>query len=149
MYQRPEHYLEQLIKLKPALVIFHYEAQVDHADLAARLQAAGIKAGLGLLQDTTFADAEPLLPHFDHAMVFSGNLGHHGGTPDLGPLQKVREIRAAFPDVEIAWDGGVNDQNAPQLVDGGVDVLNVGGFIHKASDPKAAYAKLETVIGNA
>jgi ribulose-phosphate 3-epimerase len=147
MYKHLASHLEQLIKLKPSLVIIHYEAEVDHADFAAKLKNAGIKAGLCVLQQTTVEDIVPLLGHFDHVMVFSGNLGYHGGsTVDLGLLNKVRAIRKVQPDIEIAWDGGINGQNAKQLVEGGVQVLNVGGFIHKASDPQAAYRRLESLI---
>jgi ribulose-phosphate 3-epimerase len=150
MYQQPTPYLQQLIVLKPALVIIHAEAEVNHTDFAAQLQANGIKAGLGLLQDTAVADVLSLLANFDHVMIFSGNLGHHGGsTADVSHLHKVRAIREKYPTIEIAWDGGITDQNAKQLVSGGIDVLNVGGFIHKASNPQAAYAKLEAVIGTA
>jgi ribulose-phosphate 3-epimerase len=148
MYQKPAPYLEQLIKLKPHLVVIQYEAELDHAGFAAGLQAAGIKAGLGLLQDTTVEEAAPLLAKFDHVMIFSGNLGHHGSIADLGLLDKVREVRSRFPGIEIAWDGGIDDRNARQLAEGGVDVLNVGGFIHKADNPQEAYAKLETVIAS-
>ncbi|HVX56414.1 MAG TPA: hypothetical protein VHA37_01670 [Candidatus Saccharimonadales bacterium] len=146
MYQKPEPHLQTLIKLKPHLVIFHYEADVDHVAFAAKLQAAGIKAGLGILQSTLIEDIMPVLATFDHAMVFSGNLGHHGSTADLKLLGKVYMIREQLPDIEIAWDGGINADNAAQLVAAGVDVLNTGGFIHKAPDPRAAYAKLEAVV---
>lgn len=146
MYQTPGPYTDQLIKLKPHLVVIQYEAEADHKDFAARLQAAGIKAGLGLLQDTTVDEAAPLLEHFDHVMIFSGNLGHHGSTADLGLLDKVHAVRERYPNIEIAWDGGIDDQNARQLVEGGVEVLNTGGFIHKSPHPQEAYAKLETVI---
>ena len=148
MYQKPEPYLDQLVKLKPSLVVIQYEAELDHAGFAAGLQAAGIKAGLGLLQSTMVEEVMPLLAKMDHAMVFSGNLGHHGSTADMKMLGKVHMIRQRFPDIEIAWDGGINDRNAQQIVEGGVDVLNVGGFIHKAPDPQEAYAKLETVIAS-
>ncbi|HEX5743895.1 MAG TPA: hypothetical protein VFX84_00365, partial [Candidatus Saccharimonadales bacterium] len=146
MYQEPGGYLGQLIELKPHLVVIQYEADVDHADFAAKLRAAGIKAGLGLLQDTTVEEAAPVLDRFDHVIIFSGKLGHHGSTADLRYLDKVREVRELFPDIEIAWDGGINDKNAGRLVEGGVEVLNTGGFIHKADDPQEAYAKLETLI---
>jgi ribulose-phosphate 3-epimerase len=149
MYERPAPYLEQLIKLKPSLVVIHAEAELDHADFAAKLRAAGIKAGLGILQGTSIAEVKTLLADFDHIMIFSGNLGHHGSTADLDLLDKVREAREAYPDIEVAWDGGITDQNARQLAEAGVDALNVGGFIHKAQDPQAAYAKLEAVIGTA
>lgn len=147
MYQKPTPYLERLIKLKPHLVVIQYEAELDHLAFAAKLQAAGIKAGLGILQTTLVEDMMPVLAGFDHAMVFSGNLGHHGSMADLKLLGKVHMIRERFPDMEIAWDGGINGENARQIVEGGVDALNVGGFIHKAPDPQEAYAKLEAIIG--
>lgn len=146
MYQEPGEHLDQLIRLKPSLVVIQYEADVHHAGFAAKLQAAGIKAGLGILQDTLVEDILPVLAKFDHAMVFSGNLGHHGSTADLKLLGKVHMIRERFPDMEIAWDGGISADNARALAEGGVDVLNTGGFIHKAEDPQKAYAKLETIV---
>ncbi len=142
MYRRPGPLLSQLIKLKPHLVIIHAEADVDHAEFAGQLREAGIKAGLGLLQATTVASVKPLLQAFDHVMIFSGNLGHHGSIADLSLLEKVREVRERQPGIEIAWDGGVNDQNARQLVQTGADVLNVGGFIHKSDDPAVRYRQL-------
>ncbi len=146
MYQEPGGQLEQLIKLKPHLVIIHAGADVDHKDFAGKLHKAGIKAGLGLLPDVTVDSVKPILGSFDHVMVFGGRLGHHGSTADFNQLHKVTEVRRLYKDMEIAWDGGVNDQNAKRLINSGVDVLNVGGFIHKAEDPEKAYAKLETLV---
>jgi ribulose-phosphate 3-epimerase len=146
MYQNPEPQLEQLIKLKPRMVVIHNEAHVHHMDFAAKLHHAGIEVGLALLQDTPVEYAEQIMHSFDHVLVFSGNLGHHGGEADLNLLEKVGQIKAHHPEVEIGWDGGINEQNARQLVEAGVDVLNVGGFIQKAPDPQAAYATLKSVI---
>jgi ribulose-phosphate 3-epimerase len=146
MYQRPADYLEQLITLKPSLVVIHYEANVDHVDFAAKLKAAGIKAGLALLQETAVDEAADMLPKFDHVMVYSGHLGEHGGEADLSLLEKVRQIRNNFPDIEISWDGGINDQNAKQLVEAGVDVLNVGGFIQQTDDPAKQYSKIQRLV---
>lgn len=142
MYQHPAEEREQLIKLKPSLVIIHYEAEADHSAFAAQLKDNGIKAGLAILGDTPAEDALGVLDSFDHALVFSGKLGFHGGQTDLSLLAKVQTIRERFPNIEISWDGGINDQNARTLMDGGVDVLNVGGFIQKSEDPAAAYKKL-------
>jgi 3-keto-L-gulonate-6-phosphate decarboxylase len=47
------------------------------------------------------------------------------------------------PSLEIGWDGGVNTSNVQQFINGGVDVLNVGGFIQHAHNPQAAYLELE------
>jgi ribulose-phosphate 3-epimerase len=146
MYRRPMDYLAELVKLKPRLVIVHNEAEVHHMHFAAELHAHGIDTGLALLADTPVEHAMQIMHSFDHVLIFSGHLGYHGGTADLGLLDKVRAVREHHPDVGIGWDGGINADNARALVEAGVDVLNVGGFIQASSDPANAYAKLETAI---
>ena len=142
MYQRPMEQLEKLIHLKPRLVVIHNEAHVHHMHFAAALHKVGIEVGLAILHDTPIEYAHQIMHSFDHVLVFSGNLGHHGGEADLGLLDKVRYLREHHPDVEIGWDGGINDRNAKQLAEAGVDVLNVGGFIQKSDDPAAAYQRI-------
>lgn len=147
MFEHPMEHVERLVALKPNLVVVHAEADVDHAEFARRMHDAGIKAGLSLLQSTTAESVMDVLKDFDHVMIFSGNLGHHGGSAvDFGLLDKAKQIRARYPAIELGWDGGVSDENAQRLADGGIDVLNVGGYIHKAADPSEAYAKLQALV---
>ncbi|HTE21530.1 MAG TPA: hypothetical protein VK674_00640 [Candidatus Limnocylindria bacterium] len=146
MFQQPDDHLEALIKLKPHMVIIHTEAKVHHMRFAAELHRHNIKAGLALLKETPVEWAEQIMHSFDHLLVFSGDLGRFGGQADLTLLGKVKKARSHHPDIEIGWDGGINADNAKVLADGGVDVLNVGGFIQKAEDPKSAYATLEAAI---
>jgi ribulose-phosphate 3-epimerase len=146
MFKQPEEYLAGLIKLRPRLIIVHAEAVADFRKITTELHRAGIKAGIALLQDTPVKKVEPILKYFDHMLVFSGHLGYHGGEADLKLLDKVAEIQKLHPHAEIGWDGGINDKNAGQLAEAGVDVLNTGGFIQKADEPDIAYAKLRTVL---
>ncbi len=146
MYQRPMEHLEQLIKLRPHMVVIHNEAEVHHMHFAAELHKADIKVGLAILQDTPIEYAYQIMHSFDHVLVFSGKLGYHGGEADLGILDKVRKVREHHPEAEIGWDGGINGDNARQLMAGGVEVLNVGGFIQKAPDPAANYEKLVSLL---
>lgn len=145
MYQRPMEQLQQLITRQPHLVIIHAEADVHHMHFAAELHNAGIQAGLALLQDTPVAHVLRIAHAFDQILIFSGNLGHHGGHANLRLLEKVKIMREHHPDAEIAWDGGINDQNAGLLIRAGVTVLNVGGFIQNSPDPQKAYATLEAL----
>lgn len=146
MYQNPMDHIKELIRLKPNMVIVHNEAHVHHMHFAAELHKEGIKAGLAILQDTPVEWAYQIMHSFDQVLIFSGNLGHHGGEANLELLDKVRKVREHHPEAEIAWDGGINDQNAKQLVDAGVNVLNTGGFIQHAENPQQAYAKLEEIL---
>jgi ribulose-phosphate 3-epimerase len=142
MYQHPMEQLDALIKLKPSLVVIHAEAEVDHASFAGKLNEAGIRAGLAILSESAVKDYYDLLPGFDHALVFSGKLGFHGGMADMRLLTKVSELREKYPHLEVAWDGGINPQNVRELAINGVQVLNVGGFIANAEDPQNAYQNI-------
>ncbi len=147
MYQEPMQHLEQLIRLKPHMVVIHNEAHVHHMHFVAELHKHNINAGLAVLADTPIEYAFQIMHSFDHVLIFSGHLGYHGGEADLGLLDRVDKIRSHHPDVEIGWDGGINDANAAELIAAGIEVLNVGGFVQKASDPRAAYATLEAIAG--
>lgn len=142
MYTRPSQYFETIVDLKPNLVIIHAEAEGDLLGLLLELRQAGIKVGVALLKDTQPEAHSTLLAIADHVLIFSGDLGHFGGQADLGLLKKVADIKALNPTVELGWDGGVNAENMPSLLEGGIEVLDVGGFIQKSEDPKQAYSEL-------
>lgn len=146
MYQRPDEQLNALIKLKPHMVIVHNEAHLHHMHFAAELHKHGIKVGLALLHDTPVEFAHQIMHSFDQVLIFSGHLGYHGGKADMALLDKVRYVKSHHPEAEIAWDGGINAENARLLADAGVNVLNTGGFIQKASKPEEAYAIMTSVL---
>jgi len=146
MVARPSEHLETLVSLKPSMVIFHAETNEDVVPVLQHLKKFEIKAGLALLRSTVPSTVAPAIQAADHVMIFSGDLGKNGGTASLMQLEKIRLIKAIKPDVEIGWDGGVNVQNAYNLSQGGIDVLNVGGTIAKADDPASVYATLVNEI---
>ena len=143
MFQNPEEVLDVLIDLRPSLIIVPAECSADLRGIAHKLEEVGIRAGLALLPEITVESVETLLADFQHVLIFSGNLGHQGGSyADLSLLEKAGQAKAVNPDIEIGWDGGVNESNAEKLVSGGVEVLNAGGFIQKSPTPEAAYRQL-------
>lgn len=150
MYKDPAAHIELLIVMHPRLVIIHAEADGDFKEFADRLHRHGIQVGVALLPNTPAELLVSSLDKIDHVLIFSGNLGYQGGShADLDLLSKAQLLRAAKPSLEIGWDGGVNDDNAPNLAAAGIDVLNVGGFIHEAHNPKAAYDSLVEAVSKA
>lgn len=146
MVARPSEYVDQLIALRADLIIFHAEVQEDLLPVIQKVKAAGMKAGIALQRQTVPSTVATLIQAVDHVMIFSGDLGHYGGTASLMQLEKVKLIRAIKPEVEIGWDGGVTLDNAFGLTQGGVDVLNIGGTIEKSADPAATYNALVAEI---
>lgn len=146
MYRNPGEYLDKLIELNPSLVIIHAEASVDHKAFAERLHQSAISAGLCLLADTPISKVKDFIDEFDHVLIFGGKLGSFGGNADLAQLEKVKQAIELKPTLEIGWDGGANDTIAKQLADGGIDVINAGGFIQKSENPEASYQKLVSLV---
>jgi len=142
MVRHPSDYVDRLISLKPRLIVFHAECDENIVPIMNNIKRFGIKAGLALLKPTVPSMVAEAIKAADHVLVFSGDLGHYGGTASLMQLEKVRLIKAINPSVEIGWDGGISVDNAFTLSQGGVTVFNIGGAIAKAEDPANVYAKL-------
>jgi ribulose-phosphate 3-epimerase len=147
MYQKPLEHLETVILHQPHLVVIHAEAEGVY-EFLLELDGLGIKRGVALLKDTPVSEIEPYLNEIEHILIFSGDLGHYGGSVDYELLEKVKRLKELKPELEIGWDGGVSEESAQKLAESGVDVLNVGGAIQKASAPEKAYDKLVLSIKN-
>ena len=146
MVNKLDEYVPKLIALRPHLIIIHAEAKGDVLGALKEIKRSGIMAGLALLRPTVPQTVEELIKEAEHVLIFSGELGKFGGTASLMQLEKIRLVKMINPNVEICWDGGVMVDNAYSLGQGGVNVLNVGGTIQKATDPPAMFAKLQQEI---
>ncbi len=139
MMTHPESQVEDICALGPQLVIVHFEAPFDREEFFKEMRAMDIKVGLAINVETTIEQVRDILPAIDHLVVFTGRLGHNGGEFRADCLEKIGQARAINPDLEIAVDGGLNQETARLAVEAGADVLDVGSFIHDAEDPEIAY----------
>lgn len=149
MYQEPHKYLGDMLTLRPTVIIVHAECASDLKALADAVHGTGVQFGVALLADTPVEKIRPHLGDIDHVLLFAGTLGSHGGVARMDTLVKAKELKTLKPSLEIGWDGGVNASNAADLVAGGVDVLNAGGAIQHADDPKAAFDAIQSAADSA
>ncbi len=147
MYQKPSEVIEDIMHLEADLVILHAESD-NLRECLEVLQENGTRTGIAILPETSVAELREMDidDMFDHVLVFAGTLGSQGAKADMSNLKKVLKLREEYPDVEIGWDGGVNLENAKEIIEAGVDVLNVGGYFKKAENPKKAYESMLSLI---
>lgn len=149
MYQNPLEVVEYLLSLPELPKMIILQAESDSTNLLEaikKVKDSHSSLGVALLQDSQPEDFSQLISMADQALVFSGNLGQHGGQADLRLLAKVAELRKIKKDIEIAWDGGINEHNIKELAKGGVDIFYVGGTIHTATDPYEELQKLQNLV---
>lgn len=147
MLEDPKLYLDSLISLKPNLVIFHIESNLDFPKILSKLKTNNIPSGIAVLPSTEI-DSEKIkiISNFDHLLIFGGALGYQGGQIDLTNVSKIKKIRNILPNIEIGWDGGINDINIKSLFKQGVRVFNVGSFIQFSRNPEEQYQKLNNLL---
>jgi len=146
MVKKPENYVDEIIRRKPHLIIVHAEADGSYLPFAQKMHDNNIKVGVALLPETKPELIVPAIKQIDHVLIFSGDLGRFGGKADFDLLEKIKILKKHKPSLEIGWDGGINDANIQKLKRGGVDVLNVGGYLQNAQDPMDSYQKLESLL---
>lgn len=145
MLMRPIQWLDQIVSLSPDKVILHAESDEAAANLPRifeHLRRFGIEVGVALLPNTQPGEAKNLLEISDTVLIFGGHLGYQGGVADLSQLNKIPIIKAINPRATIEWDGGASLDNIANLVEAGVDQVNVGSAISGQSNVKAAYDEL-------
>lgn len=149
MYQNPMEIIEQAIGLNPEMIIVHADADVMQVRAVLKfLKETNVKSGLAVSANTDFESQQTaeLLANVDHVLIFSGNLGHHGGHADLGLTSTISFLNENYPDISLGWDGGINESNIQSLLDAGIEVFNVGGYIQSAENPGENYEKLQQLI---
>ena len=149
MMNHPESQIENIISLQPQLVIVHFEAPFDHHAFFKTLREMDIKVGLAINTETTIEQVRDMLPTIDHLVVFTGKLGHNGGEFRGDCLEKIAAARAINPDLEIAVDGGLNQETSRQALEAGANLLDVGSFIQDADDPEIAYIAIQAIAEGA
>ena len=145
MYEYPLPAVKKILEHRPNLIIIHAEAEGDFKQVTAFCNQHQVSIGVALLPKTPPEAIFSALNGIQHVLIFGGDLGRYGGHADLTLLDKVKVLKQHKPELEIGWDGGVNDQNVAELVSGGIDVLNVGGYFQNAKDPAKAFASLQRI----
>lgn len=145
MMVHPESQLENIIALQPQLVIVHFEAPFDREAFFKELRQLEIKVGLAVKTETTIEQVKDVLLTVDHLVVFTGRLGHNGGEFRGDCLEKIGQARAINSNLEIAVDGGLNQETARLAVEAGADLLDVGSFIQDSADPEIAYVAIDAI----
>jgi len=124
------------------IITFHPEAGPHPHRTVQAIKAAGCKAGISLNPATPITALEELIEDIDLILVMSVNPGFGGQKFIKTQLDKIRRIRdlitAAGRQIELEVDGGVNSENAEEIIAAGADVLVAGTAVFQ--NGRQAYA---------
>jgi len=139
----PEHRVKDFIEAGADIISVHPESTLQLSAVLNKIQSAGVAAGVVLNPGTSVSAVEHVLDQCQVAVVMLVNPGYGGPKFMKQALQKIQMLRQLKPDLHISVDGGVNEENASQLIASGANVLVAGGGVFKAVNKADAIAALK------
>lgn len=136
MMDNPLEYLEVFAKAGADIITLHQEVLRDAGAAMQKIKALGVKCGLSVKPKTGAETLLPCLDSVDNLLIMTVEPGFGGQEfmPDM--LDKLRFLRSQGYRGDLAVDGGVNGENAPEIVRAGANVLVMGTAFFRAKDAK-------------
>lgn len=149
MIVEPELYIEQFRAAGADTITVHLEATNHLHRTIQQIKATGAKAGVALNPHTSVHLLDDIIADVDMVCLMSVNPGFGGQKFIENTYRKIETLKNLInsrnSQALIQIDGGVNQQNAPMLLEKGADVLVAGSFVFSAADPIATIANLKSI----
>lgn len=139
MISNPDQYIPTFVKSGADIITVHQEACIHLHRTIYQIKEQNVKAGVAINPATPVSAIEPILSDVDLVLVMTVNPGFGGQSFIRSTLPKVQQVARLLEEkglshVEIEVDGGVNQTNAPELIQHGATVLVAGSAIFQKED---------------
>lgn len=142
MVQEPGRYVGEFAAAGADIITVHAEACTHLHRTLQQIKETGTKAGVALNPATPLSVLEYVMDYVDLILCMSVNPGFGGQKFIPAVFEKVRKaakmILASKRDILLEVDGGVNEENAPELRKAGATLLVAGNAVFKNADSAAA-----------
>jgi len=150
MIVEPEKYLQRFKEAGAASISVHYEACPNLHRTLQEIKELGCKAGVAINPHTPVQVLEDILIETDLVCMMSVNPGFGGQKFIQHTFEKIRKLKTMIQtqntDTLIEIDGGVNQQNALELLKAGADILVAGSFVFRSENPKETIEGLKSIF---
>lgn len=142
MVTNPERYIEDMVKAGANSITVHAEA-TKHLDRVIDLiKSYNVKACVALNPATPISVIENVANKLDMILVMSVNPGFGGQKFIPYAVDKIKKLRALYPNIDIEVDGGINNETCKCVKEAGANVLVAGSYVF-SGDYKAKIDSLK------
>ena len=146
MITDPDRFIADFIKAGSHQITVHQEACPHLHRTVQYIRSLGAKAGVSINPATPLSTLESILPDLDLVLLMSVNPGFGGQKFIPSSVEKIAKLHGMRnemnPDMVIAVDGGITEENAGAVVEAGADALIAGTAFFRAENPEATASKL-------
>lgn len=150
MITNPEKWISEMAKAGASQMTFHLEVAEDGGKEAAKqIKAAGMQCGVAIKPKTPINDELRALiegNYVDMVLVMTVEPGFGGQSFMEDMMPKVRQLREAYPHLNIEVDGGLGPKTIEAAAAAGANVIVAGTSIFKAADRRAATQQMRDAV---
>jgi len=146
MIENPHRFFEAFFEAGADGIIFHVEVSNDVFENIETLRKLGVECGLSLNPDTPIEAVFNYLADIDVLLIMTVYPGFGGQEFMPESLERIRKARQEAteknPELDIAVDGGINDDTAPKVISAGANVLVAGTALFRSENMAEAIRRL-------
>ncbi|NCD71910.1 ribulose-phosphate 3-epimerase [Mucilaginibacter agri] len=146
----PNRYLKEFAEAGAHGITVHIEACPHLHRTVQSIKELGCKAGVALNPHTPVSSLVDIITDLDMVLIMSVNPGFGGQKFIPNTYKKIKDLTMlaaeANPNLIIEIDGGVDQNNAAQLVEAGVTALVAGSSVFAAPDHEKAIMGLKNPL---
>jgi ribulose-phosphate 3-epimerase len=135
MLKDPSKYIGVFAESGADSITVHIESD-NFSRAVKEIRMRGLRLGVSLKPDTPASVLQTISETPDLVLVMTVEPGFGGQQLLPETIQKVADIRKLGYAGDIEVDGGINLQNAEELVNAGADILVLGTTFFEAENPK-------------
>lgn len=149
MIIEPDKYIKTFKNIGADILTVHFEACNHLHRTIHAIKEEGMKAGVALNPHTSVYALLDILKDIDLICIMSVNPGFGGQSFIENTYKKVKMLNNLRKETEsnflIEIDGGVNTENAKELINCGADVIVAGSFVFKSNNPIQTISNLKNI----
>jgi ribulose-phosphate 3-epimerase len=149
MVKDPEEDVMRWLTAGASRIVIHLES-TQHLDAVLKHTGELVDIGLGVKIDTPMEKIDAAFAEHGEQIKFIQcmgirRIGYQGQDFDDRVYQKIRDLKAKYPNLPISVDGGVSLENAHLLKEAGADRLVVGSAIFGTDNIPEALHEFEQI----
>ena len=150
MIEKPERYITQFKEAGAGILTVHWEGAIHLHRTIHQIKSEDMLAGVALNPHTPVSLLEDIISDVDVVLVMSVNPGFGGQKFIERSLHRIAELREMIDRRDatalIEVDGGVDLDNAADIVKAGADILVAGNTVFKSQDPLTTIKQLKDIV---
>eukprot|EP01130_Rhizamoeba_saxonica_P015993 TRINITY_DN7309_c0_g2_i1.p1 TRINITY_DN7309_c0_g2~~TRINITY_DN7309_c0_g2_i1.p1 ORF type:complete len:220 (-),score=58.65 TRINITY_DN7309_c0_g2_i1:10-669(-) len=147
MVSDPLKYGPIIAEVGGSQITVHIEALDNPVqDIQTLKDNCNTRIGIAIKPGTPVSDIESVIPLVDMVLIMTVEPGFGGQSFMSDMMDKVKDVRSRYPDIDIQVDGGLGVTTIEEAASAGANVIVAGSAIFKSDDPGHVIQVLKSAV---